>query len=277
MQTTETTSQTSISPADNGADRERFGGVERLYGSAALDRFQAAHVAIIGLGGVGSWTAEALARSGVGTISLIDLDDICVTNTNRQVHTLQSTVGQPKIEALRLRLIDINPGIKINTCHDFLTRQNAVSLLSGPFQCVVDAIDQVGTKALILHICHSSGMAAVTVGGAGGRRDPAAIRCGDLTESWGDELLKLVRKKLRRDYGFPNSTNTPFGIPSVYSHEPRAFSWSDGRICSTPEPGSHSGLDCASGFGTVCHITATFGLFAASHVLDILCKPSPIA
>ncbi len=248
----------------------RFWGVARLFGAETLEAFTHSSVAVVGIGGVGSWAAEALARSGVGQITLVDLDDICETNTNRQIHTVTETIGQPKCEAMANRIKAINPDCICTTIPAFLSGTNAVELLSGEFDCVVDAIDRVSTKASLLATCRDLQLPVVTVGGAGGRRDPAAIKTADLADTWGDELLRLVRKKLRQTHAFPRGARVPFNIPAVYSTEPRLYPWADGRVCATPEPGTAPAGDCETGFGTSCAVTGSFGLFAASLVLDLL-------
>ena len=181
---------------------ERFGGVGRLLGTAALARLRAAHVAVIGVGGVGSWTVEGLARSGVGAITLIDLDDVCVTNVNRQLPALDGQIGRPKIAVLAERVRLINPACRVTTVAEFFTPASAERLLEGKLDGVVDAVDLMSHKALIIAESVKRGLKCVTVGGAGGRRDATQLRSGDLGASGCDELLRQVRKKLRRDHGF---------------------------------------------------------------------------
>lgn len=249
---------------------ELFGGVERLYGRDALNRFHAATVCVIGLGGVGSWSAEALARSGIGRLVLIDPDDICVTNVNRQIHALSATAGMPKVFAMRDRLLAINPGLEVQTHAVFLNASNAPSLITSDLSCVIDAVDRVSAKCAILARCREAAVPAVTAGGAGGRMDASLVRAADLGEAWGDDLLRLVRKKLRRDFGFPGGEGSRFGVRCVFSHERQRYPWSDGRICATPEPGASTALDCASGFGTACHVTSVFGMIAAGEALSVV-------
>ncbi len=246
---------------------QRFGGLARLYGAAALPRLHAAHVAVVGVGGVGSWVVEALARSGVGALTLVDLDDVCVTNTNRQLHALADTVGRPKVDVLAERVRAINPDCRVETVTEYLTAKNAEELLGRKFTWVVDAIDGMANKALLIATCVRIGQPVLTVGGAGGRRDATRIRCADLGEAQGDELLRLVRKKLRRDHGWAHGEGNRYGVPCVYSNEKPVFPWSDGSCATEPEPGTSLKLDCASGFGTGVFVTGAFGFAAAGEVV----------
>ena len=251
----------------------RFGGIGRLYGRKALVRLSAAQVCVVGVGGVGSWTVEAIARSGVGALTLIDLDDVCVTNVNRQLPALDGQIGRPKVEVLAERVRLINPGCKVTAKTEFFTAVSAERMLSDGFDCVIDAIDSVGNKALLVAECQKRGLPVVTIGGAGGRRDPAQIRTGDLGEAWGDELLRLLRRKLRREHGFPAGEQTGrmhFGVRCVWSSEPQVFPWADGTCQAEPEPGSNLKLDCESGFGTAVFVTGAFGLAAAGEAVRLI-------
>jgi tRNA threonylcarbamoyladenosine dehydratase len=254
---------------------ERFGGVGRLVGRAALERLQAAHVAVIGAGGVGSWAVEALARSGVGALTLVDLDDVCVTNVNRQLPALDGQIGRPKVAVLAERVRLINPECRVTAATEFFTPTTAERLLAGAFDHLVDAIDTMSHKALLIAQCGERGIPVVTVGGAGGRCDPTKIRVGDIGEA-GDELLRLVRKKLRRDHGFRAGAHkgiTRMGVRAVWSTEAPIFPRADGTCAAQPEPGSNLALDCESGFGTAVFVTGTFGLVAAAEVVRALGEP----
>jgi tRNA A37 threonylcarbamoyladenosine dehydratase len=255
-----------------GADDGRFGGVARLYGVDGLARLQAAHVAVVGLGGVGSWTVEALARSGVGSLTLIDLDDVCVTNINRQVHATDAAVGRPKAEVLRERVAQIAPGCAVTVCAEFFTAASAGRLLAPDFDVVVDAIDGMGNKARLIAALVARGLPAVTVGGAKGKSDATQVRVGDLGEAWGDELLRMVRRKLRREYGFATGEGRRYGVRCVWSGERPVFPWADGTCATEPEPGGNLKLDCASGFGTAAHVTGVFGLVAAQEAIGLVLR-----
>lgn len=247
---------------------ERFGGVGRLMGRGALERLRAAHVCVVGVGGVGSWTVEGLARSGVGALTLIDLDDVCVTNVNRQLPALDGQIGRPKITVLAERVRLINPACRVTELPEFFTAATAEAMLGATrFDCVVDAIDRMSNKALLIAESVKRGMPCVTVGGAGGKRDATRIRAGDLGESGGDDLMRMVRKKLRRDHGFAGGEGNRYGVRCIYSMERPVFPWADGTCQAEPEPGSSLKLDCSSGFGTAVWVTAAFGLAATQEAV----------
>jgi tRNA A37 threonylcarbamoyladenosine dehydratase len=254
-----------------GADYlERFGGVARLFGADALARLHAAHVCVVGVGGVGSWTVEGLARSGVGALTLIDLDDVCVTNVNRQLPALDGNIGRPKISALAERVRLINPACRVEEVAEFFTETTAARLLAADFDYVVDAVDLMSHKALIIAGCRDHGLPCLTVGAAGGRRDPTQIRAGDLGDAENDLLLRQVRKRLRRDFGFLKGAakgRMHFGVRCVWSGERPVFPWADGTCAAVAEPGSNLKLDCATGFGTAVFVTGAFGFVAAGEVV----------
>lgn len=244
---------------------DRFGGVARLYGGDAAERLQAAHVCVVGVGGVGSWTVEALARSGIGALTLVDLDDVCVTNINRQLPALEPTVGRPKVEVLAERIRDIHPQCAVHPRTEFFTATTAEAILGeSRFDVVVDAIDSVANKCLLIAKCREAGIPVVVSGGAGGRRDPTAIRVADLALTVRDTLLKHVRKRLRQAYGFPREEKVPFGVPAVYSEEMPVYPWSDGSVCAKPEDGRDAAINCEGGIGTASFVTGAFGLALAS-------------
>lgn len=250
----------------------RFGGIERLYGKAPFQRLVSAHVGVIGLGGVGSWAVEALARSGIGELTLIDLDDVCVTNVNRQIHALDSTVGQSKAQALAARLQQINPDLTVHCEETFLTASNADRLLDGGFDHLIDAIDSIRDKCLLVAECRRRNQPLIISGGAGGKRDASQIAISDLGQATNDPLLKRLRKKLRQDHGFSRNLQEPFGFDAVFSRENPVFPWSDGSVCARPEPGSSLQLDCASGFGTASFVSGSMGFAAASAVIRDLVR-----
>ena len=249
---------------------DRFGGVGRLFGRAGLDRLRAAHVAVIGIGGVGSWVVEGLARSGVGALTLIDLDDVCITNVNRQLPALDGQVGRPKVIAVAERVRLINPACRIETVAEYFTASTAVRLLAPPFDCVVDAIDGMKNKTLLIAACVKRGLPCVTVGGAGGKGDATKLRAGDLGEATTDDLLRQVRKKLRRDHGWARGENNRYGVRCVYSTEKPVFPWANGTCSTEQEPGTNLKLDCASGFGTAVFVTGAFGLAAAGEAVRLI-------
>src|SRR5580700_9882892 len=181
----------------------RFGGLARLYGVDGLRRLLEASVCVVGVGGVGSWTAEALARSGLGRITLVDLDDVCVSNVNRQLHALDSSVGRPKVDVMAERIHAIHPACQVGTISAFFNETTAEEILKNRFDFVVDAIDQAENKSLLIARCCQKQIPIICAGAAGGRRDPAAIEVADLARTSHDALLRKVRQKLRDEYGFP--------------------------------------------------------------------------
>jgi tRNA threonylcarbamoyladenosine dehydratase len=254
----------------------RFGGIGRLYGVKGMERLSRASVCVIGVGGVGSWIVEAIVRSGVGAVTMIDMDDVCVTNVNRQLPALDGTVGQPKVAVLEQRMKLIHPGCEITAVPEFLTATSVERLLEPRFDFVVDAVDRMSIKALIIAHCVVQKQRVITLGAAGGRRDPTSIQVADLGFAGKDELLFQVRRKLRRDHGFPKSEDgkaLEMGVPCVFSTEPPVFPWADGTCSSEPEPGSEESprLDCASGFGAATFVTGAFGFAAAAEVVRRLC------
>lgn len=246
----------------------RFGGMNRLYGDATANHIRAAHVCVIGIGGVGSWAAEALARSGVGRLTLIDLDNVNESNVNRQVHALDGTFGQPKVEAMASRLRAIHPQCEIRPVDDFVTVHNVSELLAGPFDAVVDAIDDIRAKAAIAAHCRRARIPLVVSGGAGGRVDPSRVQVDDLSRVTGDVVCSRLRYTLRRHYGFPREAGRKFGVECVYSAEPIRRPQS-GEACQTGN--APQGLACA-GYGSAVTVTAVFGLVAVSRVLARLVK-----
>lgn len=250
---------------------ERFLGTERLYGGAQLARLQRSHLVVVGLGGVGSWAAEALARTAVGQLTLIDLDDICVTNTNRQLHTSMSTLGKLKTTVMAERLRAINPACEVVAAADFVTPANVAQLIPGDAAGVLDAIDSVRSKAALIAHCRRLVIPIVTTGGAGGRTDPTGVQIADLADTKRDALAARTRSLLRKDYQFPRGGAGKFGISCVFSQQPLVYAQADGSVCATKPTESQLGrLDCASSFGSSAMVTATFGMAAAAELVKQL-------
>ena len=245
---------------------QRFGGLSRLLGVPGLERLRRAHVAVVGIGGVGSWAVEALARSGVGELTLVDLDDVCITNVNRQLHALDGEIGQPKVAAMVRRIIAINPECVVHSVPDFFTAATADIILAPRFDYLLDAIDGSTLKCLLISQCRSRGIPILTVGAAGGRRDPSLVRVADLAHASHDRLLRETRVKLRAQHGFPRG-EIPFGVTSVFSNELPVYPARDGSVCAQREPDTEVTMDCNSGYGTASFVTGTFGLIAAGCVV----------
>lgn len=248
---------------------QRFGGIDRLYTPAGLARLRAAHICVIGIGGVGSWVVEALARSGIGHITMIDMDDICVTNINRQLPAMSGTIGKLKTEVMAERVKLINPECTVNIIDDFLTPENQAGYLHQGYDYVIDAIDNVKTKASLIAYCKRNKIKVITIGGAGGQTDPSQIQVADLSKTIQDPLLAKVRSVLRKDFNFSQNPKRKFGIDAVFSTQPLIFpQMTDGCAVSAT-------MNCANGFGAATMITATFGFFAVARVIDKLLQKNP--
>ncbi|MCB1607112.1 MAG: tRNA threonylcarbamoyladenosine dehydratase [Xanthomonadales bacterium] len=254
----------------------RFAGLDRLYGAGSVASLAQSRVLIVGLGGVGSWTAEALARSGVGALGLLDGDEICLTNVNRQLQALSSTVGKGKAEVLANRLSEINPNARIEPFADFLTPSTLDQWLGRGWDLVIDAADAFRVKVETVAYCRRRKQDLVVVGSAGGRVDPTLIRRRDLSRTEHDALLALVRKKLRADHAFPRNQDRYFGIPAIYSLENVRYPQADGSVCGLrPAAGGDGKLGCEGGLGASTMVTASFGMLAASVAVERLLAGRP--
>ncbi|MGX2949581.1 tRNA cyclic N6-threonylcarbamoyladenosine(37) synthase TcdA [Ursidibacter sp. B-7004-1] len=248
---------------------QRFGGIGRLYTPAGLNRLQQAHICVIGIGGVGSWAVEALARSGIGKLTLIDMDDICVTNINRQIHAMSGEIGKLKTEVMRERVLKINPECEVHIIDDFITLDNLAEYLNQGYDYVIDAIDSVRVKAGIIAYCKRHKIKLITTGGAGGQTDPTQIQITDLSKTIQDPLASKVRSLLRKEYHFSQNPKRKFGIDCVFSTQPLIFpKMQEGCEISAT-------MNCANGFGAATMVTATFGFFAVSRVIEKLLKDLP--
>jgi tRNA A37 threonylcarbamoyladenosine dehydratase len=237
----------------------RFGGVSRLYGAAVRARFQQARVVVAGLGGVGSWAAEALARTGIGHLILIDFDHIAQSNTNRQLHALDGQYGKAKVQAMSERIRQINPDIELTVCDVFLEPENLDVLIPAD-ALVLDATDSVQTKIALVIWANQNNRSLVMCGAAGGKTDPTSVRCDDLSRTEQDALLAKVRQGLRQDHGFSRNLKKKMGVRAIYSQEPRAGASSGGLACS--------------GYGSTVMVTAACGLAAAAEILNLIATPS---
>lgn len=250
---------TALAPEDADLQR-RFGGLERLYGMEGARRIRAAHVAVVGIGGVGSWAAEALARSGVGRLTLIDLDHVAESNINRQIHALTSTVGQAKVQAMRERIAQVNPGCDVQCVEEFVEPTNWPTLLPTSVHAVIDACDQVRAKVAMAQWARAHRQLLVSVGAAGGKRLAHKVDIDDLAAVTHDPLLAQLRYQLRKHHGAPKE-GRKIGTPCVFSREAVA---PPDASCDLLGDGS---LNC-HGYGSVVSVTATFGQCAAGWILD---------
>lgn len=257
-------------------DQERrLGGIRRLYGDKAVEKFLNSHVCVIGIGGVGSWAAEALARSGIGEITLIDLDNVAESNVNRQVHAVSGEFGKPKITAMCERIFLINPDCKVHEIEDFVTLENLSEIADQKYDFIIDCVDAFRTKAALISHCKRNKINLITIGGAGGQVDPTMIKISDLSKTKHDSLLSQVRKLLRAEYGFPRNLKRRFYIPCVYSDEQLVYPTPDGETCNQkPDNANVSGLNCEGGFGSAMTVTSSFAMAAVSCVLKRLANES---
>jgi len=252
---------------------QRFGGIGRLYGQHAISIFQQAHVAVIGIGGVGSWAVEALARNGIGQITLIDHDDIAISNINRQIHALDSTIDQSKVEVMKQRIREINPECQVNAVDDLLTHSNCQKYFATHYDYVIDAIDSVKHKSALIYYCKRNKIPIITTGGAGGLIDPTQIEIVDLSKTYNDPLAAKVRSQLRHDYNFTRNLKSRFGVDCVYSTEQQMYPQGDGTVGPSKPGVKGLTLDCNSGYGSSSCVTAAFGFAATARVMSkILAK-----
>lgn len=253
--------------------QRRFGGIARLYGESGATCLRQAHIAVIGIGGVGSWAAEALARSGVGNITLIDLDNVAESNVNRQIHALDDAFGKAKVRAMAERIHAINPACAVTEIEEFVTEDNLAAMLEQGYDCVIDAIDQARVKAAMIAWCRRRKIKLITCGGAGGRVDPGRVQVADLARTLQDPLLARIRTLLRKEHGLQMQANKKFGIECVFSTEP--LQQPVAGACDVDAGAQHpQGLNCA-GYGSVVTVTAVFGMQLAARAMAALCdKPS---
>lgn len=253
--------------------QRRFQGVAKIYGTQGYEKFTQAHVCVIGLGGVGSWVVEALARSAIGELTLVDMDHVAESNINRQLQATDETLGKAKGQALAERIASINPGCKVHLVDDFISPENQAEILGRGYDWVIDCIDNFRTKASLIHYCRRNKIKLMTMGGAGGMSDPSKIHIVDLSKTRQDPLLAKTRKLLRQEYGFPENPSRRFGIPCVYSVEHLIYPDGSGGVTKQkPAESVATGLSCAEGFGSAVCVTAPFGFYAAGYVLRKLAE-----
>ncbi len=255
---------------------ERFGALSRVYGQQGLEQLSQAHICVVGIGGVGSWVAESLARSAVGRITLVDGDVISRSNSNRQIHTMEVTLGQPKVEVMRERIMQINPDCICSTVGVDLDSDNMREVLERDYDCVIDAIDGISVKAQMIYHCRRNKIRVVTTGGAGGLLDPTQVTVRDLSRTTNDPLAAKVRSELRRNYNFSRNPKRNFGVPCVYSTEQQRYPSTDGEVtyCKPGVPGLS--LDCAFGYGSSVAVTAAVAQAATFKAIQITLKTKGI-
>lgn len=249
-------------------NEDAFAGIERLYGKEAYALIQKMHVCVVGIGGVGSWVVEALARSAVGKITLIDFDTIATSNMNRQIHTLFKTIDKKKCTAMQERVQQINPRCEVSVIDDFITLENMADYLLRDYDYVVDAIDSIKFKAGLIYFCKRNKIPVITTGGAGGLTDPSVIKVADLSKTYNDALAAKVRSTLRDQYNFTRNPKRSFRIDCVFSGQQQLYPKEDGTV-SHEKPGIHGvSLDCQFGYGAASFVTGTFGFIAVSHIIQ---------
>ena len=251
-------------PTDSGP----FSALRRVYGAERAALLSDLQICVVGIGGVGSWAAESLARTGVGNITLLDPDDIVSSNINRQVHALHSSVGASKVDVMRQRILDISPDCCCIAHEDMLVESNLERYITERFDYVIDAIDSIRFKAALINYCRRRKIRVITTGGAGGRVDPLAVTCADLSRTWNDALAAKVRSRLRANYGYTKNPRRRFSVECIFSTEQPVYPTGEGGI-SKQKPGVPGAtLDCEAGYGSTCAVTAAFGLMAAAKAVN---------
>ena len=252
---------------------EKFGSLARLYGDEVLAQIRHSHICVVGIGGVGSWVVEALARSGVGRLTLVDGDAVSRSNTNRQIHALESTLGRNKTEVMRERILDINSACEVEVINSYIDDDNLREILEHRhegrfFDGVVDAIDSIKFKAAMIYCCKRNKIPMVTTGGAGGLTDPTLVEIKDLTRTWNDPLAASVRSRLRFKYGYTRNLKRSFGVPCVFSSEQQRYPDAQGQPGYCKPGVAGLSLDCNFGYGSSVMVTASFGFAAASCIIE---------
>jgi len=254
---------------------EAFSGIDRLYGGNAYQKLSRRRVYVVGIGGVGSWVVEGLARSGIGEIRMADLDDVCITNTNRQVHALISTIGQSKVEVMAARCLEINPGIAIRCDQAFVSGKTVEDQIEGDLDLVIDCGDNQMAKAALIAHCRRLKIPVITLGAAGGRIDPSKVKVRDLAKTDGDALLAAVRQTLRNRHGFSRTSGKRFSVNAVYSDEQTRYLQVNGSVGQQKPSEGANRLDCAGSLGAVTHVTAVFAFHATAKAIEMLLTRLP--
>jgi len=251
---------------------EKFGALTRVYGEDVCEALRQSHVCVIGIGGVGSWAVESLVRSGIGEVTLVDGDTIHRSNMNRQLHTLESTIGEYKVSSMQARIADINAECRCNTIEHHIDDDNLRDIVERGYDCVIDAIDSIKYKAAIIYCCKRNKIPVVMTGGAGGLTDPAQVEVVDLARTWNDPLAATVRSRLRHKYGYTRNPKRTFGIPCVFSTEQQRYPDQDGKPGYSKPGVPGLSLDCSFGYGSAVSVTAVFGFNAAARAIALATK-----
>jgi tRNA threonylcarbamoyladenosine dehydratase len=257
-----------------GSYEHRFNGIARLVGKDSAERLRHAHVTVVGIGGVGSWAVEALARSGIGKITMIDWDDLCYTNVNRQIHALDGQIGRAKVDVMAERIRSIQPECEVNAIRDFFTADNRDELITNSgCHAVIDAIDKLTPKCWLIATCRRANIPIVCSGAAGGMIDPRRLKVDDLNRSYADPLLAQVRKKLKKDFGFSKKPGEKFKVECIFSDEPKVFPREDGSVCAGKiESNGTVNIGCDFGYGSASFVTGTVAFLAVGRVIQHLLK-----
>jgi len=255
-----------------GSYEHRFSGLARLYGREAHLKLKNAHICVVGIGGVGSWAVEAIARTGIQEITMVDWDDLCYSNINRQIHALNESIGKPKIEVMADRIKAINPECKVHCIRDFFNEDSAKDILSHNYTGVIDAIDQYTPKCHLIASCKRLKLPIVSVGAAGGMVDPTLIKVVDLNRTYQDPLLAKVRRKLRVDFNFPRTPNEKFRVPCVFSSEHKIIPNNEELDCDIDQGNGSTNLGCDFGYGSATFITGSFAFHAVSKLFQVILR-----
>jgi tRNA A37 threonylcarbamoyladenosine dehydratase len=241
-------------------ENDRFDGVKRIYTQESFEALSQLHILVVGIGGIGSWASESFVRTGVGELTIVDLDDICISNTNRQVHAHDGNYGKMKVSAMKERLLLINPNVKINAIEDFFSETTKEDILSTKYDYVLDCIDSIKSKCLLIAECRKRNQRIMVTGGAGGKFDPSLVSIKDLNKTNNDRLVLSIRRNLKKYHDFPRK-KSDYGIPCTFSPENR----------TVPEEGHDiQGLNCETGFGSLSFVTGTFAFMASAYIINEL-------
>ncbi len=256
----------------------RFDGIAKLYGDKEYETLVNSHVLVVGIGGVGTWICEALARSAVGNITVVDMDDICISNTNRQLVATDSTYGKMKVDIMKERILSINPKCNVHVIHDYFTEKTKDLILDRKYDYVVDCIDSIKNKCILVNECLKKEYPVITIGGGGGKNDATQIQISDLNNSKNDRLLTQMRNALKKYYGFHRDKRIPYGVACVYSPEvPSIAIDHNSPACDTQDQKKQNNqkMNCTTGYGSATFITGTYAFLATGYIVNQLTNTAP--